>query len=210
MKQGWIKLHRSIQESRIWTGPEPFDMRSAWVDLLMMANHKDNQIIFDKKVITVGQGQILTSMRKLSARWHWGINRVRHYLGILVELEMVTLDVTPKRTLLTIENYGKYQNCETLTDTPTDTVTEHSQIHSQIHRQITNKNEEECIKNDKESIHSYLHGKAPIVATDERTFDYDYEYKPKLIGEPIIATDERYRGMSNETLEWLRQKGANI
>ena len=37
MAIGWIKLHRKIQECDLWSSEdEPFDRRSAWVDLLFL------------------------------------------------------------------------------------------------------------------------------------------------------------------------------
>ena len=42
LKDGWIKLHRRMLDSDIWkaTKRKPFDKRSAWIDLLLRANHK--------------------------------------------------------------------------------------------------------------------------------------------------------------------------
>ena len=56
---GWIKLHRKIQECFIWGDEEdePFDRRSAWIDLLLLANHADKRTVFDGKAITVKKGQ---------------------------------------------------------------------------------------------------------------------------------------------------------
>lgn len=36
--KGWVKIHRAIEDSGIWQHKEPFDKRSAWIDLIMMAN----------------------------------------------------------------------------------------------------------------------------------------------------------------------------
>ena len=73
--KGWICLHRKILESDVWMDDEePFDKRSAWVDLLLMANHKENSMIFDGHKLVVERGQIVTSVRKLSSRWRWSKN----------------------------------------------------------------------------------------------------------------------------------------
>lgn len=37
--QGWIKLHRQIQENEFYFS-ERFTKVQAWVDLLLLANHK--------------------------------------------------------------------------------------------------------------------------------------------------------------------------
>ena len=179
MAIGWIRLYRQIQECEIlWDSKdEPFDRRSAWIDLLLMANHRDSRLIFRGKVITVKCGQRITSLHNLSKRWHWGINRVRNYLDLLQGENMIVRDSDNTRTLITIVNYQKYQGIDdfektptdtltnTLTntptdtpiDTPTDTPTDIVQIHQQIHSQIPNNNDNND-KNDKKNIYGeYRH-----------------------------------------------------
>lgn len=130
MLEGWILLHRKLQDCEIWNNSQPFDMRSAWVDLLLLANHKDVELIFDYKPMTVKRGQYLTSVRKLSARWNWSKDRTLKYLRMLERLGMIHRESTNQRTLVTIDNYGIYQDMQdtdkdtgsyTGTDTGTDT-----------------------------------------------------------------------------------------
>ena len=106
---GWIKLHRQIQETKLWNRDEPFDMRSAWVDLIMMVNYEDQKFLLNKRVITIKRGQTFTSVRKLSKRWGWGVKRTMAYLKILEDLEMATVKATTEGTLITLVNYEVYQ-----------------------------------------------------------------------------------------------------
>ena len=162
MSSGWIKLYRQLQDCWIWLDKEPFDKRSAWVDLLLTANHSDKKILFNGELITVKRGQILTSVRKLSAKWKWSVNKVYRFLKLLEDDEMLQKESDKDRTLLTIENYSIFQCCEytnensngntngnsdeytseTPTETPTNTPTEHKQ------EDKNNKNEKN-VKNDK-------------------------------------------------------------
>lgn len=119
MKKGWICLHRKIQECDLWINNEPFDIRSAWIDLLLLANHEDVDIVFDYKPMTVKRGQFLTSVRKLGARWSWSKNRTLKYLRLLESLGMIERDSDRQRTLLTIVKYDFYQG---LWDTDMDTT----------------------------------------------------------------------------------------
>lgn len=94
MNRGWIKLHRQILECDIWIGfdeepDEPFDRRSAWIDLLLRANHRDKEFLFDGQMIVVGRGQLITSVRKLAARWHWGKDKTLRFLRTLEQLNMI-------------------------------------------------------------------------------------------------------------------------
>ena len=147
LSSGWIKLYRQLQDCWIWLDKEPFDKRSAWVDLLLTANHSDKKILFNGEFITIKRGQILTSVRKLSAKWKWSVNKVYRFLKLLESDEMLQKESDKDRTLLTIVNYSIFQCCEytnensngntngntnehtseTPTETPTNTPTEHKQ-----------------------------------------------------------------------------------
>lgn len=110
MQKGWIHIHRKIQDCCIWCDEDPFDKRSAWIDLLLSANHRDNQIIFNGKPLVIHEGQYLTSVRKLAERWHWSNDRTLRYLRLLESLGMIVREADNSRTLLTIVNYGLYNN----------------------------------------------------------------------------------------------------
>lgn len=133
---GWIKIHRQIQNCLIWDD-KPFNMASAWIDLLLLANHEDKETIFDKKPILVKRGQRITSVRELSDRWGWGKDKTLRFLRLLESEKMIVKDSDSRKTLLTIVNYGIYQDCEIENETVIRTLTGQSQA--------TNKND----KNDK-------------------------------------------------------------
>ena len=136
---GWIKIHRQIQNCLIWDD-KPFNMASAWIDLLLLANHEDKETIFDKKPILVKRGQRITSVRELSARWGWGKDKTLRFLRLLESEKMIVKDSDTRRTLITIVNYGIYQDCETENETVIRTLTGQSRA--------TNKND----KNDNNNI----------------------------------------------------------
>lgn len=130
MSEGWIKLHRKLTDCILWVDKEPFDRRSAWVDLLLLANHRDKTLLFNGKPMTIKQGQILTSVRSLASRWHWSNDRTLRYLRLLESLEMLHKDSDKSRTLLTIVNYGVYQassNTDEYSDEYTDKYSDESQ-----------------------------------------------------------------------------------
>ena len=107
----WIKVYRKIRESAIWNNNEPFDYRSAWIDLIMEANVKPNTFIYKGQTITVKRGEYYTSVRKLSNRWHWSKDKVNRFLKILIKLDMVRKHNEVKcATLLTIVKYDDFQS----------------------------------------------------------------------------------------------------
>lgn len=153
MTKGWIKVHRSLLESDIWQKDEPYDSRSAWLDLLMSANHEDRDIVFDYEVVKISRGQFITSIRKLAKRWKWSAERTLKYLRILERLEMIHRDSNTKRTLITIVNYDKYQDVpnadENTNENANRTQTEHGSEHgSEPNKKIKNE------KNEKNNIYA--------------------------------------------------------
>ena len=144
--KGWIKLHRQIVDSTIWQSKDPFDDRSAWIDLLLMANHESRVMqIPNKQFITIQAGQLHTSMQHLADRWHWSRNRVIRYFKRLSEQGMCTTKCTPYGTTVTIVKWGFFQIGRTAngaTDDTTDGATDGATDGTQtiISKELYNKN----------------------------------------------------------------------
>lgn len=117
---GWISIYRQIQDHWIWRSKEPFDKRSAWIDLLLLVNHKDEEIEFDSGTIKVERGQRITSLEKLANRWKWSRHKVSDFLNRLEQEHMLTQVRDKKKTLISIENYDKYQIEKEITDMSED------------------------------------------------------------------------------------------
>jgi DNA replication protein DnaD len=107
--EGWISIYRQIQDNWIWKSKEPFDRRSAWISLLLKANHEDNKIVMGNKIITVKKGSFITSEIKLSKEWKWSRQKVRDFIQLLVSDKMLSKTTTTNYTTLTVENWGLYQ-----------------------------------------------------------------------------------------------------
>ena len=109
--KGWVKLHRNIQDHWLWNSEqEPFDMRSAWSDLIMMMNFEDRKFKMGQELVFVERGQRITSERKLSELWNWSRTKVRNFLEILEKDGMIEVKKTSKRTVIKICNFDLYQS----------------------------------------------------------------------------------------------------
>ena len=144
---GWIKIHRQIQNCLIWDD-KPFNMASAWIDLLLLANHEDKETIFDKKPILVKRGQRITSVRELSARWGWGKDKTLRFLRLLEREKMIVKDSDSRKTLITIVNYGFYQG-QCATDGATNETTDGATVGHPTEQLTEHKQELKNYKNDK-------------------------------------------------------------
>lgn len=107
---GWIKLHRQIQECFLWRIKEPFDKRSAWIDLLLLMEHQNKNLMIDGKIETIKRGSYMLSIEKLCDRWMWSRNKVKRYLDVLEREHMIVTRRTNKGTLVNVVNYCIYQN----------------------------------------------------------------------------------------------------
>lgn len=92
--EGWISIYRQIIDNWLWKSNEPFDKRSAWIDLLLMVNHKTENIEFNGKIIAIERGQRITSIEKLADRWKWSRHKVSNFL---IKLEKERNDCTNTR-----------------------------------------------------------------------------------------------------------------
>ncbi|MBQ5757736.1 MAG: hypothetical protein IIV93_04395 [Clostridia bacterium] len=136
-RKGWILLYRSIRDSWIWDY-KPFDPARAWIDLILDANHDEGKVFTGSSLIHIKRGQDLISIRSLANRWGWSKDRVSNFLKLLESDNMIRLSSLPgRRTLLTIVNYGFFQNRP---DTNKDTNRTQTRTRAG-HRQGQNKEE---------------------------------------------------------------------
>ena len=147
---GWIRLWRQLLENPLWV-EKPFSRGQAWVDLLMLANHKENTVILGNLTVVIKRGQLHTSELNLAKRWGWSRKKVRAYLTLLKRLKMATTQGTAKGTTITIENYEIYQG-EGTAEGPTEGTLKEPQRNRTGY---TNKNVKND-KNEKEDIYSTL------------------------------------------------------
>lgn len=139
---GWIKLYRDITDHWIWED-KPFDKRSAWIDLILMANHKDNKFVFGNELTEVKRGSFITSVRKLCDKWGWSNTKVTSFLQVLKNDNMIDYLSDTKKTVVTIVNYGLYQDIN-----DTETTQKRHENDTETTQKHTNKNDKN-VKNDK-------------------------------------------------------------
>lgn len=178
-KKGWIKLHRCIQEHWLWEN-KPFSYGQAFIDMLMKANHEDNKILFNGKLLDVNRGSFITSMRKLANEWGWSIGKVDRFFKLLEKDKMVIVKQNTHSTTITIENYASFQDVQNTDGTPIDTQTEH--------RRNTGGNKQECkeykeLKNNNNIYSANAHTNAQANAL----FEHLWQLYPNKKGKARIS-----------------------
>ena len=108
---GWVRIYRKINENWLWEN-ETFTKGQAWIDLILQVNHTERKILFGNKICTVGIGETITSLLKLSEKWGWSIHKVSNFLNLLATEGMITQKRDTKKTIINVLNYKTYQEKE--------------------------------------------------------------------------------------------------
>src|ERR1035437_6771916 len=126
MHRGYIKIFRCIQDNPYWLD-KPFSRAIAWVDLIIIANHKSASIRKRGIKIVVDRGQVGWSERDLAERWGWSRGKVKRFLNELENEQQIRQQNGPQNlnvtSLITIVNYPKSQSAEPQNDPQTDPQT---------------------------------------------------------------------------------------
>lgn len=137
MAKGWVVIYRSIMDNPLWED-KPFSRGQAWIDMILLASHKNTEFYFDGDMIPVEKGQIITSKRKLGERWGWSNSKVNKFLNELEKVGMLTQKSDTKKTTIKIVKYEQYQGFGSI-----EAVEKTSQKTSQKrHRNITQASQE--------------------------------------------------------------------
>ncbi len=105
---GDIRINRKLFTSDLWQH-KPFGRGQAWVDLIGLANWKDNMVIIRGDEFSLKRGQLVGSYRFLAKRWGWGAKRVSNLCQTLKRQQRVTLSTQHQTTIITICKYDSYQ-----------------------------------------------------------------------------------------------------
>jgi hypothetical protein len=114
-RPGWLKLWRSLQQSKVWQ-IKPFSHGQAWVDLLMRANFSESTIKDPVKMadIPIRPGQIVCSLRQLAVDWGWSRNKLARYLGWLQNDATIEATHGATYTIINVLNWKEYQGDESI------------------------------------------------------------------------------------------------
>jgi len=107
---GWIKLHRCLQEKRFYTNP---DRLALWVHLLLSANHAPKEHYFGKKPIIIKPGQFITGRKMLAQQIGMSESKVERILTYFEKIEQqIEQQKSSSSRLITILNWKEYQQIE--------------------------------------------------------------------------------------------------
>jgi hypothetical protein len=118
--KGWISIHRKIKDHWLWDKNRVLSDIEAWIDLLLFASHDDQKVKIGMTLYDVKRGDQIRSLKTLADEWNWSRSRVKRFLDLLQNDNMIVLKSDTKTTQISICNYDSYQqernNSETVTN----------------------------------------------------------------------------------------------
>ena len=108
--EGWIKLHRKTLDNPIIT--KDSDYLAVWIYLLLNTTHKEYDVVFKGKRITLQKGQLLTGRKSISEKLKIDENKVQRILKKLENEHQIEQQSSNKNRLITIVSWDKYQQDE--------------------------------------------------------------------------------------------------
>ena len=119
MHRGYIKIHRKIQDSFIYKDSKALHL---WIHLILEANHKDNEFMFNNKKQVCKRGQLLTGLNSLACETKINRSKVNRLLKMFKNETLIETQKTNRFTIITVLKYGQYQivngKSETQNETP--------------------------------------------------------------------------------------------
>lgn len=122
---GYVWIYRCIRDDPIYR-TKPFSKGQAWVDLLILANHKTVETISGAEIVRYHRGTVCRSMQWLAEEWGWDRRKVKRFLMALENDGRLSVEVlkggTTNGCVIRIENYNKFQR-QLMGDGTTDGTT---------------------------------------------------------------------------------------
>lgn len=196
----FIKLYRSLLN---WEWYTDVNTTKLFLHLLLVANRFPSEW----RGIRINQGQRLTSLSKLASETGLTIQQTRTAISHLKLTGEITSESTNGYTLITVENYAKFQGCDSEpTYESTSNLTSESTSDQHASQQQIKK--EKKVKKDKEDIYrSEVH--AVIAHLNEvagKNFNADAETTARFVRERLKdghTVSECIYVIDIKTQQWL-------
>jgi hypothetical protein len=143
---------------------KPFNRGQAWIDMILLANHKEGQVRARGIPIKILRGQLGWSKVALAERWGWSRGKVTRFfdeLEIEQQIEQQNNNVT---SLITIINYEKYQGDGQQIVQQTDSK------RTANGQQTDTNNKDKKLKNEKKTYMTPLLGEHKNVKVTDKEF----------------------------------------
>lgn len=137
---GWIKLHRSLQDSAISSHPEYL---AVWVHLMLRAQHSPSEFVIGRQIVKLSSGQLVFGRIKFSSEIGVSENKVRAALDVMKSLNMITIKSMAKFSIISITKWQEYQTESPANNQEIASIAPASHQHAATYKNDKNVNNEE-------------------------------------------------------------------
>ena len=121
MTEGWIALHRKIYNSKDFNNQLEV---AVFMYLVSMASHKQVNVIYRKKKLTLKRGEVSIAYKDLAKKFDLSERKIRTIISNLIHSGNLNQTLHKNLSIYTIVKYSKYQDVPVKTDqTLTDRTT---------------------------------------------------------------------------------------
>ena len=112
---GWFKIHRKMKKHPL-INKDP-DHLAVWMWLLYEVEFEPRDIMFKGKIFTLNPGQTTCGINLISSETKVNRSKVYRILKSLENETLIEIHRSSKCSLVTVVNWGKYQQSETQSET---------------------------------------------------------------------------------------------
>jgi DNA-binding transcriptional MocR family regulator len=187
MEQGYVKLYRKIFDNPIVS--KDCETLSIWIYLLLNATHKEQKVIFNGKTTTLKSGELITGIISISEKLKINKNKIQRTLKLFENDKQIEQQTTNKNRLITVLNWGMYQNNDKQNDK--QMINKWETTDKQVITNKNDKNDNNERNNIKENIIKKKYGSYKnVLLTDEEYNKLLTEYKEDKTRKLITYLDE--------------------
>lgn len=124
METGYIKLYRSSMSDPLYL-KDSFTKWQAWCDLILLAYFAPSEFFVRNIKVKAKRGCVYKSVLELAERWRWSRGKVERFIAYLIEEKRICVQRNNIVSCISIVNYEKYQQNDTINETASEASTEH-------------------------------------------------------------------------------------
>lgn len=104
---GWIKLYRKLLNSPIFENEKALKI---WIWCMLKATHTEKNQLVGQQIVSLQEGQFIFGREKASEELKMTESTVYKYIKLLEKLEMISINSNNKFSVVSIENWDRYQD----------------------------------------------------------------------------------------------------
>lgn len=215
MAETYIKLFRKVVENELFD-EKPFDRWHAFEWLMVKACRFEKTEVIKGQAIHLKPGQLIIGQRKLAETFGWGRGKVARFCKLLEDLEMATFDSTTYGasigTVITIENYSRYQDEAETGEATSSTTNEATGGATSRATDGANIKKDKKDKKEKKYIMPAMGEFKNVHLTEEELeklkeqFPHDWQERIERLSQYMASKGKRYKSHYATILTWARKE----